>query len=841
MNATDHSILEASGCRRPGTSRRPISRRQAFGVALLAALVLLGVLAGAANADIFWSSLPPFCFEATCESFVGHANQDGSGANSEFAAGAPHGLVQSGEYLYGTVGPSIGREKTDGTGLEPAFIVLPGAIKGATEYEGELTLSKLAVHGEYLYWASCHRNEKGPLAEGEIGRAKLNGTEVIPNFIQDNAGLGDEGSCIEDVAADAGHLYWTRNNGTIGRANLNGTAVELEFVKGVAGFVSGLAVNEHYIYWNTLFNAEIGRATISGAEVNNGFIKLARKTNRKGETGTPEDGGIAIYEGHLYWAEESTIGRANLDGSNVEESFIPSALAPPDGYINGLAVGSSPALQASISVTGAGGAPLTGANTTVGSTVEAKVTVSAPASDKGPVSVLAADPPLTVDPAPALKPVSGPLPSSIDGRSLAPGESFTYTDIYTIATTGHADLSVEVTGQYSGSPTSAQASQTAALGQPLEVSVGWLSSPGGPPLVLNQAGQPPLPNTIRLADEDNGEIPQEVIARVRIKNTSAVTEENVSLNGIPALSYHSASHALQALPVGVTGTLPDGTIGSLAPGAEAKLEYTVRAAGNGEFDFSPQVLSSDSVSVGTNVSQGVGTLTVLPTALLWLSLHRVNPGLIRAGLDTEISGTVTNHPDDRSRPARGRTRRQCRRRGARQRHEHHPARRCPPPVPGQDRTRGNGGRDRPRVHGRGTGIAGEGHLRTDRRRAGGGWKRDLTEAKPDRRQRWLVGIRNRDRSRGAGAAWSQPRNSRRNSPRQLQRRGGQGRWAVVRQRAIGSRRPDPSPGRGGVRDRQRDRRLRRRRRPRRCGYLLFRGCRLPARRRRRIDDRRRTR
>jgi hypothetical protein len=643
MNATDWSMVEVSSSgRRPGATRRPMYPRPAFAAALLAALVLLGVLAGAANADIFWASLPPFCFEASCESFVGHANQDGSGANSEFAAGAPHGLVQSGEYLYGTVGPSIAREETNGSsGLEPAFIVLPGAFKGAKEYEGELTLSKLAVHGEYIYWASCHRIEGNPVVEAEIGRARLNGTEVIPNFIRDN-GLSGNSSCTASVAADANHLYWTRENGTIGRANLNGTGIELEFVKGVGPFVSGLAVNEHYIYWNTLFNGEIGRATISGGEVNNGFIKLARKKLLKGEEGTPEDGGIAVDEGHLYWAEESTIGRANLDGSNVEESFIPSAVAPPDGYINGLAVGSSPVLQASISVTGVGGAPLTGANTTVGSTVEAKVTVSAPASDKGPVSALAAHPSLTVDPAPALKPVSGPLPSSIDGRSLAPGGGFSYTDIYTIATTGHADLSVEVTGQYSGSPTSAQATQTAALGQPLEVSVGWLSSPNGPALVLNQPGRPPLPNTIRLGDEDKGEIPQEVTALVTIKNTSAVTEENVSLNGIPALSYHSASHALQALPVGVVGTVPNGTIGSLAPGAEAKVEYTVRAAGNGEFDFSPQVLSSDSVSTGTNISQGVGTLTALPTALLWLSLHRVNPGLIRAGLDTEISGTVTN-------------------------------------------------------------------------------------------------------------------------------------------------------------------------------------------------------
>jgi len=115
----------------------------------------------------------------------------------------------------------------------------------------------------------------------------------------------------------------------------------------------------------------------------------------------------------------------------------------------------------------------------------------------------------------------------------------------------------------------------------------------------------------------------------------------VSLNGVPALSYHSASHALQALPVGVVEPCPMGR--SVLLPREPKRRSNTRSAPAGT---GIRLLPAGSLlRLGvhwTNISQGVGTLTALPTAMLWLSLHRVNPGLIKAGLDTEISGTVTN-------------------------------------------------------------------------------------------------------------------------------------------------------------------------------------------------------
>jgi hypothetical protein len=299
------------------------------------------------------------------------------------------------------------------------------------------------------------------------------------------------------------------------------------------------------------------------------------------------------------------------------------------------------ALTASIQLSGPEGKPLTGAATAIGATLVATVTVTASATDKQAVSAITADPSLEISPSTSLTQLSGPSPASIDGTTLQPGQTFTYTDTYKIAGTGHVTASVAAKGTYEGLPVTANASATAPLGQPLEVSVAWLK--GGQPLVLEQSGQKPQPNTLKLADEAKGEVPQDVTAKVTVTNTSGITEEDVSLNGIPALSYHNASNARQALPVAVTaGPTPSGDIGTLEPEESVEIEFTVHVTNNGVFDFSPQVLSSDAGSSGTSVSQGVGTLTVLPSALLWVELHRVDPGLIKAGTTTEISGTISN-------------------------------------------------------------------------------------------------------------------------------------------------------------------------------------------------------
>jgi len=69
------------------------------------------------------------------------------------------------------------------------------------------------------------------------------------------------------------------------------------------------------IYWGNVGTYTIGRANLNGQNVNQSFINGTRAT-------TPF--GMAVDSRHIYWAsnQNHTIGRADLDGQNVNQSFI---------------------------------------------------------------------------------------------------------------------------------------------------------------------------------------------------------------------------------------------------------------------------------------------------------------------------------------------------------------------------------------------------------------------------------------------------------------------------------------------------------------------------------------
>jgi hypothetical protein len=68
-----------------------------------------------------------------------------------------------------------------------------------------------------------------------------------------------------------------------------------------------------YVYWGDFQNGRIGRANLDGTNVEDGFIQTG---------GRPL--GVAVNSTYIYWANESagTIGRAKLDGTAVEPNFI---------------------------------------------------------------------------------------------------------------------------------------------------------------------------------------------------------------------------------------------------------------------------------------------------------------------------------------------------------------------------------------------------------------------------------------------------------------------------------------------------------------------------------------
>ncbi len=61
------------------------------------------------------------------------------------------------------------------------------------------------------------------------------------------------------------------------------------------------------VYWTNYNAATIGRANLDGTGVDQGFIHTAYSP-----------WGLAADDEHIYWAAGGTIGRANLDGTGVD-------------------------------------------------------------------------------------------------------------------------------------------------------------------------------------------------------------------------------------------------------------------------------------------------------------------------------------------------------------------------------------------------------------------------------------------------------------------------------------------------------------------------------------------
>jgi len=115
----------------------------------------------------------------------------------------------------------------------------------------------------------------------------------------------------------------------------------------IAGLLAGIVLlllpplaSANFVYWASAGQTTIGRAKLNGTGVNNAFI-----------TGLTGVQGVAVDSQHIYWTQglgaTSTIGRANLDGSGVNPNFIPHSAGVQDfdpvviGSAAGIAVNSN--------------------------------------------------------------------------------------------------------------------------------------------------------------------------------------------------------------------------------------------------------------------------------------------------------------------------------------------------------------------------------------------------------------------------------------------------------------------------------------------------------------------
>jgi sugar lactone lactonase YvrE len=83
-----------------------------------------------------------------------------------------------------------------------------------------------------------------------------------------------------------------------------------------------VAVDGAHVYWANNLTNSIGRANLDGSDVDNDFIT--------GISGPVAPVAIVVDGAHIYWTATGSnrIGRANLDGSGVDQSFISGASGP---------------------------------------------------------------------------------------------------------------------------------------------------------------------------------------------------------------------------------------------------------------------------------------------------------------------------------------------------------------------------------------------------------------------------------------------------------------------------------------------------------------------------------
>lgn len=132
------------------------------------------------------------------------------------------------------------------------------------------------------------------------------------------------GLVFASTAAAESRLYWTNNaSGSIATANrAGGEVVQKLFF--ASPEPNGITADSSHIYWGDEGTDEIGRAELNGSNVEPSLIPAA------GEV--PE--GMAVDGSHVYWANlvGQSIGRAKLDGSDPEPKFIQlSAASFPEG------------------------------------------------------------------------------------------------------------------------------------------------------------------------------------------------------------------------------------------------------------------------------------------------------------------------------------------------------------------------------------------------------------------------------------------------------------------------------------------------------------------------------
>ncbi len=230
---------------------------------------------------------------------IKRVDADGTNAVDPFVSGASGAtqMATDGTFLYWSndSSNSIGRARLDGRDTpNQSFIQTSAAPKS------------LAVHGDYVYWAS----------DLGIGRALKNGTGTPDNsFVA--------GSGVTGVAATANGLYLTNQSSgdtaSMSRVPLGGGSPSTLFAIADTVPIRPIVSGEK-LYWLNNLSGSIGRATLAAdgslesGSVEESFI-----------TGASFPSSVTVGGGFIYWSHGTNIGRATLDGSSPDQTFLEGA------------------------------------------------------------------------------------------------------------------------------------------------------------------------------------------------------------------------------------------------------------------------------------------------------------------------------------------------------------------------------------------------------------------------------------------------------------------------------------------------------------------------------------
>jgi virginiamycin B lyase len=192
------------------------------------------------------------------------------------------------------------------------------SVLGAIAVACGLTLAPDA--GAAVYWT----NQAPTGCQGSIGRANVDGSLVDQTFITG-------ADAPNGVAVDATDIYWANTGpclNSIARANLDGTGVDQSYIAGYRDGPSGpfgIALDDGYLYWANRFGyGSIGTADLAGSNVDETFIPTSSQPCA-----------VAVDVDHVYWANSNTVGRANWDGTGIEPGFIQAADSPCGVVVDG--------------------------------------------------------------------------------------------------------------------------------------------------------------------------------------------------------------------------------------------------------------------------------------------------------------------------------------------------------------------------------------------------------------------------------------------------------------------------------------------------------------------------